>query len=270
MNRRGISVTLILLAASAGIPAQKPKSQPEYDAVKAMLEAQDPDGKIQAAENLLTKFADTEFKPIALYVEAIAYQQKNDFAKMVVYAERALEADPRDYKSMLLLANGIAQKTRENDLDKEEKLARAEKYANAALPLIKDAPKPNPQLTEEQWAGAKKDYEAEAHRALGMIALTRRKTDVAVTEFKTAVEDAANPDPSDSVRLGAAYNRAGKYDDAIAVLDKVMADPRASGPVRQFAQAEKVRATQAKTGGAKSANGKPEENAPGQVEIRKP
>lgn len=270
MNRRAISSTLILFAASAGILAQKPKSQPEFDAVKAMLEAQDPDGKIQAAENLITKFADTEFKPIALYLEATAYVQKNDFAKMVVYAERALEADPKDYRSMLLLANGIAQKTRENDLDKEEKLARAEKYANGALALIKDAPRPNPQLTDEQWAGAKKDYEAEAHRALGMIALTRKKTDVAVTEFKAAAEGAADPDPSDYVRLGAAYDQAGKYDDAIAVLDKVMADPKASGPVKQFAQAEKVRATQAKTGAAKPAGAKPPENAPGQVEIRKP
>ena len=51
-------------------------------------------------------FADTEFKAIALQVAAASAQQKNDFEKMVVYAERTLEADPKNYPAMLMLANG--------------------------------------------------------------------------------------------------------------------------------------------------------------------
>ena len=117
-----------------------------------------PDARIAAAENLLTKFADTEFKAIALQVAAASAQQKNDFEKMVVYAERTLEADPKNYPAMLMLANGIAQRTREFDLDKEEKLGRAEKYANSAMELVKAATKPRPDIPDADWEAAKQNY----------------------------------------------------------------------------------------------------------------
>jgi len=41
---------------------------------------------------------------------------------------------------------------------------------------------------------------------------------------------------------------AGKPDDAIAVLDKVMASADTPAQIKQFAQAERVRAVQAKGG----------------------
>ena len=47
-----------------------------------------------------------------------------------------------------MLAELLAQSTRENDLDKEEKLAKSEKYANDTIQMVKAAPKPNPQLSD--------------------------------------------------------------------------------------------------------------------------
>src|SRR5262249_31726747 len=146
--------------------------------------SQDPDGRIAAVENLLTKFADTEFKGFALYVATVSAQQKNDFDKMMLYGERTIEADPKNYPTMLILASAIAQRTREHDLDREEKLAKAEKYANQAGELLKTAQKPNPQLTEEQWAAAKKDFQAQQHEALGLVASARKKYDDAINHYK--------------------------------------------------------------------------------------
>jgi len=246
--KKFLSLTFGFIAAvSPALWAQKqpqPKSQKEVDAIMAIQNAQDPDGRIAAVENLLTKFADTEFKGFALYIATVSAQQKNDFEKVVVYGERTLEADPKSYATMLVLANAIASRTREHDLDKEEKLGRVEKLANQANELLKTAEKPNPQLTDEQWAGAKKDFEAQAHEALGLAAMARKKYDVAITEFKIAVE--ASQDMATSVRLGQVYNLAGKHDEAIAVLDKVMANAEAPAQIKQIAQAEKARAIQAK------------------------
>src|SRR5690348_6728190 len=73
-------------------PAQKgpaPKSQGELTAVQALFTAannRDADGTIKAAEELLTKYADTDFKEIALYTEATAYQQKGDGVKAQIFA----------------------------------------------------------------------------------------------------------------------------------------------------------------------------------------
>jgi uncharacterized protein HemY len=87
----------------------------------------------------------------------------------------------------------IAQHTKEFDLDREEKLAQVEKYAKTALELLKDAPKPNPNITDDQWTAAKKDFASEAHTALGMGAMARKKYDVAESEFKLAMTLRTSP-----------------------------------------------------------------------------
>lgn len=143
MNHRVVaSALLALISAVASLggqqpqpakPAQpsqpvakqpQPKSKGEADALMAIFNTQDVDVRIKAAEELLTKYVDTEFKTVALQIIAASYQQKNDFEKMVIYAERTLESDPDNYVAMLMLASAIPQRTREFDLDREEKLAR--------------------------------------------------------------------------------------------------------------------------------------------------
>jgi hypothetical protein len=70
--------------------------------------------------------------------------------------------------------------------------------------------------------------------------------DVAIAEFKTAVDGAATPDPIAMVRLAAAYDQAGKPDEAIPVLDKVLTMPGVNPAIKQFAEGEKKRAEAAK------------------------
>jgi tetratricopeptide (TPR) repeat protein len=257
-----------LLLAQKPAKQPQPKSQKEVEAINAIFSATDPDARIAAAENLLAKFADTEFKAVALQVAAASAQQKNDFEKMVIYSERTIDADPQNYPAMLMLANGIAQRTREFDLDKEEKLQRSEKYAHQALDLINTAAKPRPDITDEQWEAAKKDYQAQAHEALGLAAMVRKKYDVAANEFKTSTEVSPTPDQATLVRLAAAYNLGGKPDAAIAVLDKLLAMPDLNAQIKQVAQNEKVNAMKLKTGAAKppTTGSAP----PPQVEVKKP
>lgn len=246
---------LLLAAVSAAQqPVAKqpqPKSQKEVEAIQALFNAPTPEARIQAAEELLKKFADTEFKSVALQVAAAAAQEQNDFEKMVLYSERTLETDPKSFGAMIMLASGIPQRTREFDLDKEEKLAKAEKYAASAVTAVKESPKPRPDITDEQWEGARKDVIAQAHEALGMIALVRKKYDVAITEFKTSIGVAATPDPTTKVRMASAYNLAGKFDEAIAAADDVLADPQLNPVLRQFATQEKLKAAQSKAAATK-------------------
>ena len=175
---------------------------------------------------------------------ADAYSQKGDYEKTIVFGERALEADPKNFATMTLLASTIASKTRENDLDKEEKLTRADKLLNGTLETIKTTPKPNPGLTDQQWEEAKKFMSAEAHNDLGLIAITRKKYDVAISEFKTAAD--TDPQPAYMVRLASAYESTGKHAEAIAICDKVLADPQLHPQIKQVATNIKNAATAAK------------------------
>jgi tetratricopeptide (TPR) repeat protein len=263
MQRFSMIASVAMMITATAALAQKAKSKGEAEAYNAVVTAADPDARIKASEDFLAKYADTDFKAAILFLEAYSYQQKNDYDKMIIYGERTLEADPKHYGAMLMLAKVIAQRTREFDLDREEKLARVDKYAKGAMELLKDAPKPNPQVTDEQWAEGKREYMSQAHQALGFAAAARKNFDLAISELKLAIEQV--PDPVAMVRLAQVYNQAGKPDDALAVLDKVMAMQNLHPAVRQFAQAEKVRATQSKAGGAKPAA----PAVPPQVEIRK-
>lgn len=265
-----IMKTLVALTCGAAlVMAQakqpRPKSQKEQEALMAVQNAATAPERITAIENVLTKFADTDFKVMLLQMAAATAQQAGDTDKMIVYAERTLESDPKSFSALLMLAQAWATRTKEFDLDKEEKLTRAEKYAKDAIEALKTAEKFRPDITDDQWVAAKKDMNSQAHEALGSVAIVRKKYDVAIAEYKTAVDGASSPDPATLVRLAGAYSISGKYDDALAALDKVLAMPDVHPQVKQVAQAEKTRVTQAKSKGQPAA----QPNAVPQVEIKK-
>jgi tetratricopeptide (TPR) repeat protein len=242
----GAGATCLLAQGAPKGPA--PKSKGEVEALQALQAAgNDPDKAIAASENLITKFADTDFKAVALYIEADAYQRKGDFDHMVIFAERALEADPKDFRAMIMLANHYATHTRENDLDREEKLGKSEKYANQVIELMKTATKPNPQIPDDQWADIKKDETAEAYNAIGVANLTRKKYDAAAASFKSAVDANSRPEPAYMVRLASALQSGGKNDEAIVWCDKVMATPEVHPQIKTVAT--QIRAAAVKAGG---------------------
>jgi tetratricopeptide (TPR) repeat protein len=258
MNRFFIAAVLTLVT-SLGLMAQKKVSKGEYDAYMAMAQATDPDSRIKAAEALLAKYSDSTFKANALYAIAFSYELKGDNAKAIAYAEQAIQADPKLYKALLFMAKSIAQKTGDLDLDKDQKLAQAEKYAKDAMQLAQAAPKPNPQITDAQWDAVKKDDVADGHLALALVARARKKYDVAETEMQTSFDTASQPDAATLVNLARIYTMDKKYDEAIATANKVMAMPDVPANIRSFAQAERARAAQGKAAGAKPADPKPAE-----------
>jgi len=261
MKRMILTGILALAAGASGLLAQgqqkqgggqpplvpNTKSRGESDAVIAMAQAANsgnPDNTIKAAEDLITKYADTFFKETALLMEAQAYQQKGDPDKAQIIGERVLEVNPKSFQATLMLGDLLSSRTRENDLDREEKFAKATKYLNDTIDNMKTAPKPNPQITDQQWEAGKKQIAAQVHNDFGLMALTRKKYDDAVTEFKTAVD--LDPQQAYQVRLASAYQNAGKNDEALAIVDKLLADPSLHPAIKNAAMQVKNAATAAK------------------------
>lgn len=221
-------------------------SKGEGEAWNAVVSAQTPEARIAAVDNLLAKYKDTQFKATALELAGEAYQRKGDGPNAIVYGNRALEADPKNFQAMLLVSGQLAQMTKEFDLDKDEKLKRATKLASDALPLIGTAPKPNPQIPDEEWNAYKKDQVGLTHETLGIIASIDKKWDTAIAEFKLAIDNASAPEPTAMIRLAAVYNNAKKYDEATAIADKVLATAGASDNLKKIANEEKARAAKGK------------------------
>jgi tetratricopeptide (TPR) repeat protein len=226
-----------VVAVAALAMAQKPKSKKEQDALIAIQGEKDPAAKMAKVDAFVTQFADTEFKTWAYTQGRIAAQNLNDSAKIIIYCDLAMEADPKAYDSMLAEAGELARSTRENDLDKDQKLTKADKLVHQALEIIPTAPKPNPAITDPQWEEYRKEFLSDAHNDLGMIASVKKKYDVAIEEFKQASTIAAQPDPVVLVRLAGAYTDNKQPDEALATLAKV-SDPR----LAPFVASEKKRA----------------------------
>ncbi|HEY6390720.1 MAG TPA: hypothetical protein VIX89_05560 [Bryobacteraceae bacterium] len=237
--------------------AQKPKTQKEADALQALqatmaAKPADVDAQVKAIENVLTNFADTEYKVALLQVAMQLESQKGDFAQTTFYAERLLEADPKNVFAFVTLASETARHTREFDLDKEEKLVKADKWAKAGIEAAKTMPKPNPAMTDDQLEALRKDLQSQAYTAMGMNAALRKKNDDAIANFKLANEVAATPDATIWVRLGQAYMDSGKLDEAGAAFDKAMNDPSATAQIKEIVQSKKAQLAAKKGGGGHS------------------
>jgi tetratricopeptide (TPR) repeat protein len=244
--RRFATLTLILFAGSlafAQTPAPAPKkkvSAKEAQAYNAMIQAPDNDARIKAANDLITNFADTQFKSTALWMEADAYMRKGDTDKVIVFGEQAIDADPKNYQALVLLAKTYAATTHVNDLDKQEKLAKAEKYANDGLDVLKTAGKPVPTLTDAQWTEAKNDMNGQLYLALGISAAFHNKMDDAQADFQKVSE--LDVDPTDLIRAARVLLDVKKPDEAIIWLDKAVASPNATAQIKNIANNDKVRA----------------------------
>src|SRR5579871_5685190 len=119
----GILVLASSLWAQKGQTAgPKPKSNKEVAALNAINSAPTIDDKIKAIDNVLTNFKDTEFKPMLLEMAMQLEAQKGDYAALVEYGQRILDKDPKNPAALVTLAAETARRTREFDLDKNDKL----------------------------------------------------------------------------------------------------------------------------------------------------
>jgi tetratricopeptide (TPR) repeat protein len=242
MTTKFLALGAIFIAVATLAPAQKKVPKKEFDAYNAVVNSTSPDATIEAADKFIENFADSTLKSQVLLLAADAAERKNDIPKAITYAQNALDLDSKNYEAMLLISGELARTTREHDLDREEKLTKADKLAHDAIEAVTAATKPNATTPDDKWEAHKKDKVAEAHTDLGMIAADRKKLDVAIAEYKTAVDTAVTMDPTTMIRLGGAYDDAGKPDEAIAVLDRVLAMPNLQPNLKPFVQKEKARA----------------------------
>ena len=215
---------------------QKPKSQKESQAILAVQMAKTPDERITAIENVLTNFADTEFKVALLQMAVQSEQQKNDFTQTVFYADRLLKADSKNAFALVTLASETARHTRENDLDKDEQLAKVDKWAKDAVEAAKVMPKLRADVPDADWDGFKKDMEAQAYEAMGMADVVRKNYDGAAEKYKQSLATGSTPNPATMVRLAQVYMSTGKLDNATFTLDKAINTPNVPDQVKTIAQ----------------------------------
>jgi tetratricopeptide (TPR) repeat protein len=218
-------------AAQPGAPATPPgkrppqaKTQPEFDAYNAAIANQkDPAAMEKAADDFATKFPDSELRVLLFKAAMRAYQNANNGDKMLEEAQKLLKVDPDDPEALIASAEVTTEHTRDTDLDKDQRFAKATKDAQHALETIDtDVPMPAniPQAQIDAYKGL---LRSSAYSILGTIQYDQDKYADAEGYFRKSIDAyPAQPDPVVVLRLALALDKQGKYQDALTQANKAV------------------------------------------------
>ncbi len=205
--------------------------------------ATDAQNRMKALDAFIAKYPASTLKGDALTMAGDTAQIINDSGKAKFYYEQAITADPMQDYAMIMLGAEIARGTGEHDLDKAQKLARADKLIHDGMSMLEKRQAPAgvpPAAFDTQ----KKDDMAKGHLALGFLDLANQKDADAGKEFQAAFDTAPQGDAANLLRAGMAYNNAKMFTEANAMLDKFLSVPGMPDQYKKMAEDEKKRGQQ--------------------------
>ena len=230
---------------AAAVPAGKrqpqAKTKEEYAAYVALMQMTDGAAMEKASDDFVAKYPDSELRG-AVYQRAMAaYQNIGNEEKTLEMGRKALSYNPDDPGVLVSVAELIASRTRETDLDKDQRLAEATKDAKHGLETVTDYPAP-PNMPAEQVAKIKDEMRGTAYSAMGMAAYTNKNYPDAIANFKQSLDVTKdNPDSTVYLRYTLALDKAGRYPEALDAANKTLAIADAPPQVKQLATQEKTR-----------------------------
>ena len=229
--------------APAGRRKPQAKTQPEYDAWKAAAALTDPAAQEKAAADFAAKFPDSELRQLLYAAVMHSYQQANNSDKMMEMAQKILALDPNDPEALLGVAQALAERTRDSDLDKDQKLAEAKKDAQRALVTVEtDVPTGYP---AEQLAAYQGFLRSEAYEILGTIDFNGKAWTDAEGNLRKSID--AFPQQLDPVavfRLAVALDMQNKYPEALKYANQAVDLTKEGTNAGDAARKEKDRLTQ--------------------------
>jgi hypothetical protein len=237
---------------TAQAKSPRAKSQAEFDAYKAAAMLTDPSKLEAAATDFAQKFPASELRYVLFQQAMGLYQQAGNPGKTLELARAVLKFEPGNAVALLTAAQLLAERTQDNDLDRDDRLAEAKADAGNALQNAGDVALPT-NMTPEQFAAALAELRATAHEVLGTVAFKKQDYASAVREYTLTAEEAQeHADAVIWVRLSLALDRSGDYAKAAAAAQKAIAAAEPGSPVRQLAEQEQARLEKLTPAAAKS------------------
>jgi tetratricopeptide (TPR) repeat protein len=209
-------------AAPAGKRPPQAKTQPEFDAYKTAAAITDPAAQEKAADDFAAKFPDSELRPLIYKGVMHSYQQSNNADKMLAMAQKVLTYDADDPEALLGVAQVLAERTRETDLDKDQRIAEARKNAQRALVTI-DTDIPTANQPPEKIEAYKGFLKSEAYEILGTLDFNAKAWPDAEANLRKSIDAfPQQPDPVAVFRLSVAMDMQNKYPEALKYANQAV------------------------------------------------
>jgi tetratricopeptide (TPR) repeat protein len=249
-------------AAPAGKRPPKANSQEEFAAYKTAAALTDAPALEKASDDFAVKYPDSELRPL-LYRSAMQrYQLANNADKMLEMGKKVLAIDPDDPEALVGVAQVMAERTRDTDLDRDQRLAEARKDAERAL-LTVETDIPTSGYPPEQLTAYKAFLRSEAYAVLGKLSSDAKNWPDAETSLRKSID--AFPQQVDSIavlRLAVALDMQNKIPEALKYADQAveLTKDRPDSGAGKAARDEKDRLTKLSVGTAPGPTATPPKN----------
>jgi len=227
--------------APTGKHQPQAKSQEEFKAFQDVTAKPDPASMEQAANAFSQQYPNSELKGPLYQNVMLQYQNSNNSDKTLEMGRKVLSLDPDNVVALVTVASVLANRTRESDLDKEERISEAKKDANQAIQVM-NTPEGIPAGVPADRAEAYKNtILAMAYGALGQADFVSNDFPAAEQALRKSTSFTnIQQDPISWFQLTLTLDREGKYADALQAANKCV-EYSANHPVNQYCTQERDR-----------------------------
>jgi len=229
------------------------KTQAEFDAWKAAAASPDAAGMEKAADDFASKYPDSELR-ILLYKNTMRkYQSANDAEKTEALGRKVLGLDGDDPEALTTVAEVIAERTRDSDLDRDQRFDEAVKMAQKATQTV-DTDISVPKDTPQEKIDAYKSYlRSNAYSIVGTIEYKKSNYAAAQADLQKSIDAfPSNPDPVVVLRLALTLDKQAtaeqdaaaqhaKYVEALKVAERAVGLTQENTPIGTPARQERDR-----------------------------
>ena len=213
--------------APGAAPAQKrppqAKTQPEFDAYKIAAANTDAAALEKAADDFATKFPDSELR-VLLYKNAMhLYQNGNNAERTEAMGRKVLNLDGDDPDALTTVAEVIAERTHDTDLDKDQRYDEGMKMAQKALQTVDTDLAVPPGTPQDKIDAYKAGLRSQAYSTMGTIEYNKNSFPAAQTNFQKALDAyPSQPYAPDVLRLALSLDKQQKYEEALKVANRAV------------------------------------------------
>ena len=220
-----------------------PKAFKAYDKFHS---TNDLDKKIKLGNEFLNKYPNEGHAEMVYEELAEAYFAKHDLKSFYSVADQGIARFPDEPGLLAVTGTTMARAYSHDDPDAAQKIEKAEGYDTRAIELLKTFKRPTT-MTQEQFEAYAKQISSTAHSGLGLIYFRKARFEDSVKELQAAAQDAAAPDATDLLVLGADYQNMNQFKQAADAFGRCaeIAGPLQAG-CKQYADQNTKQATQAK------------------------
>lgn len=221
------------------------KTTPEYEAYKAAAALTDPAAAENAANDFAVKFKDSELRIVLFKNVMRDYQRAGNSDKIIEMGRKALAIDGDDPEALVTVAGELAEKTRDTDLDKDQRLDEAMKMAQKAVQTV-DTDVAIPQGTpQDQVDTYKSQLRSFAFSIIGTLEFKKDNFADAETDLRKSIDAFPSaPDPVVVLRLAISLDRQNKYADALKEANRAVDMTQETTSAGKLARQERDRLTQ--------------------------